>query len=324
MAIDKNQPFAILHSIMNSSNEPPYKHSNISAEDQPPVLTPDKIPSGYTQMDSGLLIKTSAVGNIASRTIEQIDQFHEIKEILHGQKKEALSGYKRFAEDLGEEELSEEDYNSTLAFNLKKWEADGSLKYLQDWLKQNPGHKVYMSASPNKVIARTNLRNAAEEFILTNAQSPEDTTMEWDFLSLYNDEEISGKPKQDDNGNDLPMQLAVWTNKYNLDKALPKIQIQRINDLKKIMGSISDQTIPQTLGHWYRLRESEDLGGVGIVKDYNGVASGQQLLAKPKDGCVPSADMGIAGSSEAAIWESSIDNLTDEEHDAFPARFIIS
>jgi len=322
---------------MNNPNESSYQQPNISAEDQPPKLTPEKIPSGYTQMESGLLIKSSTVGNIAARTMEQVDQFHEIKEILRGQKKEALSGYQKFAEDLGEKEISEEDYDRTFAFNLKKWEADGSLKYLQNWLKQNPGHKVYMSVSPNKVIARTNLCDAEKRFIVTNTQSLSEAILSAEFLYQYSEKELSGPPVQDNDGNDLPIRLTVWTDTYNLDAALMSKQFQALKEIQKTVGSASDQTIPQTLGYWHRLLESEDFGGVGAFKTSNDleISEGIQLFADPKSGndmtlgsssspkCVPRA---VICGGDVQIGFTSIEDEQNDDDDEYYAglRFVIS
>jgi len=306
---------------MNKAPESPYKRQFSSAENQPPVLTPEQIPSGYVQRESGLLVKKNTIGNIAAYTAEHMDPLHEVKEILNDQKTEVRAGYAKFAEDLGVEALDEQEYDRTLAFSLKKWEADGSLGYLRNWLEENPEQKIYLSASPNRIIPRGKLREAIEKFILINSGASQENVTDWVFLYKYKDEEIWGTPKQDESGNDLPVQLAVWTDIRNLDAAPLPTQRARIKELQRFYGSASDQTIPQTIGHWYRLRESEDLGGVGIVRDNFFIASGEQLFAELKDGSVPSADIGVAGSRDLAIWPA---NFAESKDCPVESRFIIT
>ena len=316
--LTRSKIFATIIGRMANSSEAHYKHQNISADNQPPVLTPEQIPSGYQQVESGLLVKTSTIGHAAMRSAEQMDSLRETKEILRTQKTEVLAGYAKFTEDLGEEILCEKDFDRTLAFSLKKWEADGSLAYLHNWLERNPGHKIYLSASPGKVLPRKNLREAGETLLLANAQCPRSVTMNWGFLFQYSDEEIWGKPRQDNKGNDLPVQLAVWTDERNLDEAPIRIQRRRIKEMQRFYGSASDQTIPQILAYWYRLRESEDFGGVGVVADNDSRICGEQLLAEPKNGDVPGADMGVEGPREARI---DVAGLADD--DPMCSRFII-
>jgi len=274
-----------------------------------------------------------SIGNIATRSVEHADRLGEIKEILHGQKIEAMSGYSKFLGNLGEAQLGEEDYDKALGYYMKKWEADNSLVYLQIWLIQNPGHEVYLSASPNKIIARDKLRDAGSGFVLGNTDTPEGTQLNWDDVFSYSDEEIWGEPEQGDDEDDLPMRLSVWTDSRNLDDAPIMEQIQRIKEMQKVVGSASDQTIPQTLGHWYRLRENERFRGGR--KEYQKPGSlvagmeeseGRQLLIGPKqrsDGAryVPSAFMGYAGSEDGFIGTFCLDDFEDE---AVDARFIIS
>ena len=239
---------------MINSNNHQYKQQNISAKDQPRILIPQEIPEGHMQLESGLLIKNvPAVGNIATRSAEKIDQFGEIKEILHNQKQEIMSGYNKYIEDLGLEMPSEKDFDKTIAFSIKKWEADGSLKYLQNWLKsgrKSEERKVYMSASPNQVIPKNSLKEMAERFQLINSHFPKDGRRKWEFIFQYSEEEICGDSSKDENGNKLPVQLMVWTNKCNLVDALPSTQRERIKEKQRFYGSVSDQTVPQTFGHW--------------------------------------------------------------------------
>ena len=50
---------------------PQYKQPNVSAENQPRILTPLEIPRGYKQLESGLLVNIGVAGNIAAKVAKK-------------------------------------------------------------------------------------------------------------------------------------------------------------------------------------------------------------------------------------------------------------
>ena len=291
------------------------------------------------------MVKKSLSDITAKRSGEQVDRLHEIKEILRGQKAEVMASYASLVDDLGIETISEQDYDRTLSSSLKKWESDGSLRYLSLWLKQNPGHVLYMSASPNITIPLEAIIPAAEKLTEKNiAKFREEAGdsywqereyyknhFEVEFLLQYSEEELCGKPALDGNGSPLPARLSVWTDKYNLDEVALDKQSQRLEEVKRVVGSASDQTILQTMGHWYRLRESEDFGGVGLITGKSEAGSGSQYCAKPMPGshsqkCVPTMCVDDDYGGVRVVYERV--DLSDKMSEAYRTteleRFIIT
>ena len=289
-----------------STKSPHLQQQYVSADGQEPIRYKGDT-SWYRERSTYRMIKAKhIISDIAIRTSEINEQPIDAKEVLRGQKTEVVSSYRKLAEDLGEEQLTQEDFDTTLECSIKKWEGDGSLKYLQDWLEEHPKHKIYLSASPNKVIPFQRWQKAAEQFSEKERdESDEWLNLHWRFLSLYSGEELCGKSKLDGNGNALPLQLMVWTNEYNTVLPQGMSDHELLLEMQQYYGSASDQTLLQSLGHWYRLRESEDFGGVGaLLDDYGNLMEpthGIQSGANPKPDKVGNMRVPSAYLSDGAL-----------------------
>jgi len=275
---------------MNSSNESQYKHSNISVEDQPQALTPDKIPSGYAQMESGLLVRKDAGEHaVLMSTIKkekQPDQnellkpYNEIIELLNDQEKKALTSYNEYARDLGDPEMNNETLKKTLEIKLLKWAVDGSLKYLQDWLKQNPEHKIYMSASPNREISGKEFIESLRKFG-DNQIIPASIHFSIPVNTQFSDNDYN-IPEPNANGENFPISLTIWTDAPNLERNTVHRQRQSLTKIRQTCKSAYAPSLPQTLGYWHRLRQSENYGGIGqlIGEDVQNVTRNRAIGSK--------------------------------------------
>ena len=208
------------------------------------------------------------LGGVAAQMaeqLEQLEQFGGVKEMLHGQKANVLAGYAKFTKDLGEETLGDEDYDKTLAVQLEKWTTDGSLAYLQEWLGQNPGHKIYLSASPSREIERKELVAAAHRFGADQALPTVFGRVRNNFGSNEYYIGAYGNPAAGNDGEALPVSLTVWTDMPNMEEGKVFRQQQALRETQRTVGSAAAPSPLQTLGFLHTLRQSDEFGGAGAL-----------------------------------------------------------
>ena len=215
-----------------------------------------------------------------SNNPETVSQFSEIKERLHNHLGEVIDGYGEFAEVLGEKVVSDTDFETTLESKSKQWASDGSFAYLQEWSEQNPDHKIYMSASPNKIIPREKIFKVAVKlgeklprgtFIGKHLDDPE-----------HDDEVFCDVPQLGPNGEILPVSLTIWTNTANLSRGTLFEQQQKLASAQQIAKSATDPSILQGIAHMYRLLHSSDFDGSLTSENVYGATIIRRISVSPR------------------------------------------
>ena len=229
--------------------EPPYRHpshpgngtKNLNTPDGSRNNSKDEKPSGGALPDS----YSEIIVNLIKPHITIISA-------LQNQAKRACAGYNDYVRDLGDAEISDEDFIKALNIKLMEWAADGSLAALEEWRKWNPGRQFYLAASPNRPLTSQELFSIANKLGGGQVQS---------YIQKYPIHYRYTKTTADINRETLPVTLTVWTDipsalLEGLSRNMPGILMRNDQMVVGLHWPSGDQLPGQRIGLWYRLRGS--------------------------------------------------------------------
>jgi len=237
---------------MTGSNTPQYKHQNVSAENQPAILAPEQIPSGYVQNESGLLVKKNTVGHVVTRVAKHQDQYDSDKREYDRRNNERAydrirvelaSEHQKFADRLNNDinrhrnsadwipVPSLEETERAFRSKFEEWAENGSIDFYHNRDSYGGGdYDFHLFLSPNTVLSYEELMRFG---LNLNEGNKNKTDQIWEDYTQWTPEELCPiRP------GGLPINFSLVSNEPTMFQNEGEIQKEFITILQRRFPSL--------------------------------------------------------------------------------------